>query len=343
VVPDNYSLLTLCLTALAAFGLSALLTKITLRVLLKKAIMDIPNDRSMHTVPVPRGGGIAVVAVLLCGMVWGLGKSELLWLLPSITILIAVSWLDDRKEVAAGVRLTAHLLAAFLASMVFTPEQSLFGGHLPLWLDRTIMIVGWAWFINLYNFMDGIDGITGMETICVGAGTALAFYVLGFVALLSTPEHSTAHYDTLMSISLTLIGACAGFLVFNWHPAKIFLGDVGSVPLGFLTGYLLLELATDGYWAAALILPLYYLADSGLTLSKRLLRGEKFWKPHRQHFYQRAAQATGKHSIIVLWILAANVALIGISLFSLKNPAICLALATAVVATLLFVMQKKAA
>src|SRR6202012_503206 len=111
-------------------------------------------------------------------------------------------------------------------------------------------------------------------------------------------------------LALLLTGASLGFLVFNWHPAKIFAGDVGSVPLGYLTGFLLLVLAVHGQWAPALILPLYYLADTGITLAHRAARREKIWKAHREHFYQRATPGSARHDRIVLWISGVNVGLI---------------------------------
>ena len=246
------------------------------------------------------------------------------------TIILAfISWLDDHKGgVDIGPRLGMHIVAACLGSLAFAPNEMLFAGALPYWLDRSLMIVGWAWFINLYNFMDGIDGITSVETVSIATG----------VCFILTAAHITAPFaDTL---TLLLTGAALGFLALNWHPAKVFLGDVGSVPLGYLTGFLLVTLAVKGQWAAALIIPAYYIADSGITLVKRALRGEKFWEAHRQHFYQHAALSVGRHDKVVLWIVAANIALIGAAILAVTHILAGLGLAALIVAILLWKMNK---
>jgi UDP-N-acetylmuramyl pentapeptide phosphotransferase/UDP-N-acetylglucosamine-1-phosphate transferase len=248
------------------------------------------------------------------------------------TLLLAViSWLDDRKGIGAGMRLSTHILAACLGSLTFAPNAMLFHGVLPFWCDRTILIVGWAWFINLYNFMDGIDGITGTETISIATGVCLVLAAIG----LNDPFADV--------LSLLLTGACLGFLALNWHPAKIFLGDVGSVPLGYLAGYLLLIPALKGYFLPALIIPLYYLADSGITLGRRALNGEKVWQAHRQHFYQRAAQGIGRHNPIVIWIIITNIALITAAIVAVPYPWPGFLAGALVVALLLLKMHKVSA
>jgi UDP-N-acetylmuramyl pentapeptide phosphotransferase/UDP-N-acetylglucosamine-1-phosphate transferase len=217
-----------------------------------------------------------------------------------------------------------------MGSLDLPPEATLLGGALPFWLDRAIMIVGWAWFINLYNFMDGIDGITSVETISIATGTCLVMDAVGID-------------DTFVdALTMLLTGACLGFLALNWHPAKIFMGDVGSVPLGFLTGFALLTLAAHGHLISALILPLYYLADSGITITKRALRGEKIWQAHRQHFYQRAAAGLGRHDRVVYRIIAANLALILCALAAIPYPWAGLIGGVVVVALLLWNMHKSA-
>jgi UDP-N-acetylmuramyl pentapeptide phosphotransferase/UDP-N-acetylglucosamine-1-phosphate transferase len=153
-----------------------------------------------------------------------------------------------------------------------------------------------VWFANLFNFMDGIDGIAGGEATAVGIGIAL---VAG-----------TGGAFELIAPSVAVAAAALGFLVWNWHPARIFMGDVGSVPLGYLLGYLLLALAARGEWAAAVILPLYFLADATLTLLRRLARGERVWQAHREHFYQRAVQRGLRHDAVVLRVVAADLVLI---------------------------------
>lgn len=274
-------LILICVSFVLVWAATAILKKF----LLRHAMLDQPNDRSLHSTPVPRGGGLAVVGVILLMSVIGSAHhnawSSSLFLIVPLAGLMLVSWLDDRGGVAPLIRLAIHLLAALIASFAFSPSETLFGGFLPLWLDRALMILGWAWFMNLYNFMDGIDGITGSETSMIGLGV--------LAILFATIFGSTQILDPRIGIyAAMLVGAGLGFLMLNWHPAKIFLGDIGSVPLGFLTGYILLAVATQISLLTALILPLYYLADSGITLGRRLLRGEKIWQAHRQHLDRKS-------------------------------------------------------
>ncbi len=245
-------------------------------------------------------------------------------------ILAFISWRDDKKGVSSLMRLSLHILAACIGSLAFTPAQTLFGGAIPFWLDRTIMIIGWAWFINLYNFMDGIDGITCTETIALATGACLLMTA------------TNMHDPFLDVLTLMLTGTCLGFLALNWYPAKIFMGDIGSIPLGYLTGYALLAIAVHGHLIPALILPLYYLADSGITITKRALRGEKIWQAHRQHFYQRAALGLGRHDKVVFYIALANLALIAAAILAVINSFAGAACATLIVAILLAKMHKSA-
>ena len=177
-----------------------------------------------------------------------------------------------------------------------------------------------VWFINLYNFMDGIDGITGVETAAIGLGVAL----LALVG--ATPD---------LAAAAAIAAAGLGFLVWNWHPARIFMGDAGSVPLGFLLGWLLLALAARGAWAPALILPGYYLADATLTLIARTLAGERIWQAHRRHFYQRAVRGGASHAAVVLRVAAADILLIVLAVAALTRPWLALGGAAIVVAALL--------
>lgn len=322
------------LVILLGFFASLALTSIVRKFLLQRNLLDLPNERSSHTQPVPRGGGWALLVVLMLGMiVAGFLQHNLMphaGLLAGISILALISWMDDKKGVSARMRLSLHLLAASLGTLCFPENVMLLGGLLPFQLDRAVMIIGWAWFINLYNFMDGIDGITGAETISIATGTCLVMTAIS----MNDPFLST--------LTLLLTGACLGFLAFNWHPAKIFLGDVGSVPLGYLIAFCLLSLAVKGHLVSALILPLYYLADSGITITKRALRGEKIWQAHRQHFYQRSALGAGRHDAIVFRMIAANIVLIGLSLLALSQPIPALGGAVLVVALLLWNMHKLA-
>src|SRR5262249_3508936 len=157
-------------------------------------------------------------------------------------------------------------------------------GHAGYWGAIALL---WIWWINLFNFMDGIDGLAGSEAAAIGGG------------LLLFANLSAAADPDLVLPAAVLTGAAVRFLAWDWSPAQIFLGDVGSAPLGYLLGYLLLGFAARGHWKIALILPLYFLADATITLGRRLLRGERVWQAHRDHYYQRAVRHGLSHSAVV--------------------------------------------
>jgi len=295
------------LPAIFAFAVPLLATALGVRLLLPwlraRAMLDRPNDRSSHKTPTPRGGGLAVIAVLLVAL-WAIqiGVGAPVWRLALLTgavlLLAAVSWIDDRGGADWRLRLGVQLIAAIagLYAIGLGPAEQRLG--LPAWLIGLVLTLGWMWFINLYNFMDGIDGITGVETASIGIGLV----VLAVVTLGAVSGHALA--------GLALAGAAIGFLVWNWHPARIFLGDVGSVPLGYIVGGLLIQLALAGHWVPALILPFYYLADSTLVLFRRAFAGQKPWQAHKTHFYQRAHQGGLSHSRVSLAIGILNAVLI---------------------------------
>ena len=187
------------------------------------------------------------------------------------------------------------------------PDHAVFQGLLPLVPDRLLAGIAWLWFVNLFNFMDGIDGISGVEAASIGVGLALALRLSG-------------DGSPLALYALGLAATALGFLAWNWQPARIFLGDVGSVGLGYLLGWLLLAAAAAGFWAPALILPLYYLADATLTLGRRAVRGEPVWQAHRQHFYQQAARRFASHAAVSLWLIALNLALIALAALAVLRP-----------------------
>jgi UDP-N-acetylmuramyl pentapeptide phosphotransferase/UDP-N-acetylglucosamine-1-phosphate transferase len=296
--------------AILAFALPLLATALGVRLLLPwlraRAMLDRPNERSSHKDPTPRGGGIAVVAVLVVALgVIEVATGAPLWrlglLTAAVAALAAVSWIDDRNGADWRLRLALQLAAvvAGLAAIGIGPLAARSG--LPIWLLGAVLALAWMWFVNLYNFMDGIDGITGVETACIGVGlVALAVVTLGAAA-----GQGLA--------GLALAGAAVGFLAWNWHPARIFLGDVGSVPLGYIVGGLLIQAVVAGHWAAALILPLYYLADATVVLVARALSGQKPWEAHKSHFYQRAHQGGLSHGQVSLCIGGLNVVLIALA------------------------------
>lgn len=179
--------------------------------------------------------------------------------------------------------------------------------------------------------MDGIDGITCSETITICIGMVL-------IAFFSQFPQEVAVFALALAI------CCAGFLPWNWHKAKIFLGDVGSIPLGFLVGWLLIVLAMYGYWAAALILPAYYFTDAGITLLMRLIRKKKIWQAHSEHFYQQAVRSGKSHSAVVITITVANIGFTGLavaSTISQNYAVICFAAAIILSLALLYYLKPK--
>jgi len=321
---------TIVLAAVA----SGVLTRVLVPLLRRRSVVDTPNERTSHLVPTPRGGGLAVSLVILAAFAFPGGAGGGLAVPPLVYgafgLLAMLGWLDDLYSVSVRIRLLGHALAVAAA---------LFGlGALPVdlpagavsWLAWGVLFLGWIWFINLYNFMDGIDGITAVETLSICLGAVLVLLV------------ADAGREPLFPL-FVVAAAVAGFLVWNWHPAKIFLGDVGSVPLGFIVAWFLLSLIAHGAWAAALILPSYYAVDATLTLARRGLRGDKVWQPHREHFYQRAHQRGLSHAQVSSRILAANLCLIGLAVLSVRGyegPA--LIGAAVVVAALLIHLQGRA-
>jgi len=298
----------------AVFGATLLLTGLVLIALRRRAILDHPNTRSSHTTPTPRGGGLAVIAVALTAWlglasITGTVSTELLVVCAAAVVLAGVSWWDDLRGLPAAGRFAAHAaaVAAVMAVIVAGDRASI---PLPVGVTGGIVVAGigvaWLWFVNLFNFMDGIDGLAGGEAFAVAAGAAVVAAV-GFAA-----------FDTVL-LGGTLAAAVLGFLAWNWAPARIFLGDVGSIPLGFLLGWLMLRLAADGAWAAALILPLYFLADATLTLLRRTLRGARIWEAHREHFYQRAVDRGWSHDAVARWVMALNLALAGLAVVSVSG------------------------
>jgi UDP-N-acetylmuramyl pentapeptide phosphotransferase/UDP-N-acetylglucosamine-1-phosphate transferase len=306
---------------IACFGTRALIP-----LLRRGAVLDRPNERSSHAMPTPRGGGIAPVAAII--LAWlallavGLAGSGIVLVLAGAVLLAAVSWLDDIGGLSPAWRLLAQVAAVGCGVLLLARVGPVFQGRLPAVLDVVAAALVWIWFVNLFNFMDGIDGLAGSETAEIAIG------------LLLFATWGAGQDPGFAALSGAVALAAIGFLVWNWAPARIFLGDVGSVPLGFLLGFLLLDEAARGRWKLALILPLYFLADATITLLRRVARGERVWQAHRQHFYQRAVQRGFGHAAVTSRVIAANLLLIGCG-WAAENGAGWYALAAAAVIVLL--------
>ncbi|MGX7742738.1 MraY family glycosyltransferase [Rhodopseudomonas parapalustris] len=308
--------------------------------LLARYALARPNARSSHKIPTPQGAGIAVVAATLVVTAIAISPSApaLLALLPLFAVAIVISIVgavDDIRPISVLPRFALQALCVGVVVVTLPADQQIIQA-LPLWLERSALLIGGLWFVNLVNFMDGLDWMTVAE----GVPVTLALVVFGvFGALPQSP----------VLLAAALGGALLGFAPFN-RPgaAKVFLGDVGSLPIGLLLGWCLLQVALQGHAAAALLLPLYYLADSTVTLLRRILRREPFWLAHRSHFYQRATDNGFAVREIVGLICLTNLTLAALAtasivLNSVTADGVLIAMGGAIVAVLLMRFARRRA
>jgi len=265
-----------------------------IRLLAKKNIIDRPNGRSNHVHATPRGGGIGILFSLILGFVYLSQTNEhsLDFMLILMMVFLAVlSFCDDIKSLSPLVRLLAQVVVCWIGISFFFSNNLFFGGFFPKALDHALVTFFWVGFINIFNFMDGINGISFLESLTIFLG----------IFLLSVLKTDQELYD---NVCLLGIAAISGFAILNLR-GKIFLGDVGSIILGFLLGFLLLNLWIKESPFYALVLPLYYFADAGTTLLKRIIKKERIWEAHSKHLYQRAYRGC-KSQNKVLWVVAAG-------------------------------------
>jgi UDP-N-acetylmuramyl pentapeptide phosphotransferase/UDP-N-acetylglucosamine-1-phosphate transferase len=286
-----------------------------LKPMLQRYALARPNARSSHKMPTPQGGGIAVVAatifVVIAAALFQLVPAHEFWrsaiLFVSVAALAAVGITDDIRPIAAMPRLLLQAIAVAMVLAVSPVDLGVLPA-LPWWIERALLFGALLWFVNLVNFMDGIDWMTVAEVVPVTVGLAL-FGLAG-----ALPPDATL-------IALGLCGAMIGFAPFNRPVAHIFLGDVGSLPIGLLLGWLLVLLAGHGYLAAAALLPLYYLADATITLLRRFANGEPVTQAHRSHFYQRAFDNGFTVYQIVGRVFAVNIVLAALGVATIFNRA----------------------
>lgn len=272
------------------------------RYALSRSLMDIPNARSSHTLPTPRGGGLSfVVAFLLAALSMAIAgpiaPSVVVGVLGAGGLVAVIGFMDDHGHIAARWRLLGHFAAAAwgLAWLGGMPPISVFGVTLaPLWLSSLFGALYLVWLLNLYNFMDGIDGLASVEAICVCVGASLLYWVT---------DH--AHHAWL---PLLLAATVAGFLCWNFPPARIFMGDAGSGFLGMVLGLLALLAGWVNpllFWGWLILLGVF-VVDATFTLVRRLLRGDKVYEAHRSHAYQYATRHHGSHRTVTLAVAAIN-------------------------------------
>ncbi len=279
-----------------AFLLSAGLTLYLSRPETALCILDKPNDRSLHVKPTPVTGGVAILlacVITLFIVDWFyLPLQNYIWIFISCLLIAVISFVDDCKQILISYRLLTHCISAILLLWQCDLFITILPGldwTLPEILQISISFLFVVWMTNLYNFMDGMDGFAGGMAI-FGFGT---FAILGFVA----------DQQLFMWLNLIIISTVGGFLIFNFPPAKIFMGDVGASSLGFLAASFSLWGNRDGIFSLWIALLIFspFIVDATITLLRRLLAGEIFWLPHKSHYYQRLVQLGWGHKRTVLW------------------------------------------
>jgi UDP-N-acetylmuramyl pentapeptide phosphotransferase/UDP-N-acetylglucosamine-1-phosphate transferase len=278
----------------------------------ERAAIDIENAQSSHEVPIPRGGGLAVMPVIF--VVWTAILSSGAFEWPThqtfISVLIcgiflcAITWLDDYKP--GGLRVRTRLfvqLVAVVIPLIFWPTDAgrILPDFVPVLAERVLMAMAWLWFVNLFNFMDGINGISGTEAISITGGLLLF--------TLTTSVSMPQGYEYLL---ISVMAAAAGFLVWNGRKvAKVFLGDVGSIGFGYCLAWLLFVFAAQGSTIPAALVAMAYCMDATVTLVKRAWQKKKIWLAHREHFFQRATvKGALTHGQCVAIIVTVNLLLI---------------------------------
>ena len=321
----------------AAFVCALLI--IALRPLLARYALARPNPRSSHKLPTPQGGGIAVIVATIAVSyaafhflpVGAAAALRLPIIFAAVVLIACVGVLADIHRENVASRLLLQTLAVAAVIFVLPPELRVLP-IVPLPAERIVLVIGGLWFVNLVNFMDGLDWMTVAEVVPITAALA----AIGLAGILPPQE---------ICVSLALCGAIIGFAYFNRPVAKLFLGDVGSLPIGLVLGWLLVLLAGNGGRAAAILLPLYYLADATITLIRRALNGERIWQAHRSHFYQRATDRGFAVIEVVARVFAVNVALAALALATVMLPSratdiAALSAGAALVAWLLFALAR---
>jgi len=301
-------------TIVAAAALATMLLIIIFRPLLERYAMARPNARSSHKVPTPQGGGIAVILATI-----GISYAAFCFLPTSFATSLRFPIVTAAVGTIAGVgvladihpenvwsRLLLQTLAVAAVILVLPPGLRVLP-MLPVIAERIALVIGGLWFVNLVNFMDGLDWMTVVEVVPITATLAL----IGLFGMLPPPA---------IVVSLALCGTILGFAYFNRPVARLFLGDVGSLPIGLVLCWLLILLAGNSARAAAILLPLYYVSDSTITLIRRALSGERIWHAHRTHFYQRATDGGFSVNEVVARVFILNLCLCSLAIATVFFP-----------------------
>ena len=296
---------------------SASLTGLVRRYAIRNHLMDHPNSRSSHSIPTPRGGGLGIVVTFTLALIYFVLSNQLevkifLALAGGGGLVAVIAYWDDHQSLSVKTRIPGYFVAAVWATMWINGIPHLDMGVTIWnwgWLGHIVSILGIMWLLNLYNFMDGIDGFASSEAIFASG--------IGGILLLEAGEKG------LGLTSLALAAACVGFLSWNWPPAKIFMGDVGSIFLGYVLGVLAIvsDQKSDVSLWIWLILLSVFIVDATVTLLRRLLQGEKVYEAHRSHAYQHATTVVDSHLKVTLSVIGINLLiLVPLALIALNWP-----------------------
>ncbi len=309
--------------------ITALSLVIAKKIFFRWGFVDKPNFRSNHKKPVSLGGGIIIIPFiiifsLLNNYIWNLN------ILISVLILFFISIWDDFKNIRPLTRLFFHFLAiSIYITFYLYPqiEKEFIDNKNILFVFSIFLLFGIIWFINAFNFMDGINGITSVQVISI----CLSLLAFGYYI---NNEFNILAFSVLIIILV--------FCYFNWTPASIFLGDAGSIPLGFIMSFLLIDFALQGMWIISVILPLFYLMDTSITLIKRVYKRQKFWEAHKEHFYQQAIKNGFSHSSVSLKLLIVNIGLFSLSFcaYIYKNNSIIFIIALLWCSLFMYIFSK---
>ncbi|MEO5579305.1 MAG: glycosyltransferase family 4 protein [Gemmatimonadaceae bacterium] len=279
-------------------------------------LLDIPNERSSHSSPTPRGGGLAIAVTVLGGIVLAATRNWIAWDLAVAlsgggAMIAAVGWIDDHRDLPALVRFAVQFLSAAWAMFWLggLPALSVGSTQIDLGLaGAPLGVIGIVWAINLYNFVDGIDGLAAGEAITTGVIGGLILFAMG--------------HNGLAMVSLLIAAANAGFIPLNWAPAKLFMGDVGSGMLGYL--FAVLAVASENAGAVPLLIWVLLLGafvfDATVTLCRRIAHGERWYHAHHSHAYQRMVQAGRSHALVSTMILIINLVLAVLAIVAWLRP-----------------------
>ena len=327
--------------AAAVVAICATLTYALIKLIRPKLIhrmLAVPNARSSHSVATPQGAGLAVVPalVLICASTAWLWQPAhgALWLAPILAASVALmvlGALDDIRALSVTWRFFGQALAALVVCLSLPESVRFFPEILPLLLERALLVIGVVWYVNAINFLDGIDWMTVAEVVPMTLGIA----VLWFFGAIP---------DAVGILALALLGAMLGFGVFNKHPAQIFLGDAGSLPVGLLLAFMLIVVAATNK-TAAILLALYTIADATLTLGRRAWNREHVFSAHKSHFYQRAVaggfsvpQVTG--CVFLLGLLLAGLAIAAVLANTVAANLGLLAMGASATGLVLYIMAR---